>query len=234
MKVRAVNLLFVIVLTLTARFDAPAQTGRNETIKLTAAAAAVTVDGQLDDREWRDALGFDLVGGGRLLLKYDGEYFYVALRGVERGSTQLYLSDDASRDVDILHASAALGTSVYRPDRKGFWQPANPFLWELRDRELTEATKEKMNAYLAKNSWVANNNNMNRQSGVEFKIRTRAAAAERRFAVVHVAGEEKLFFPAALADDALKSPLAFGDTRPDLKFDLRRWARIVLEKKPSK
>lgn len=190
----------------------------------------IMIDGKIDAKEWQDAVSRDLVGGGKVLLKHDGTYFYVGVRGSGEGWSQLYLSEGTGTDVYVLHASAALGMSTYRRDANGSWQPSNEFFWELRDPTVDAAVSKRMEGYLTKNFWVANNNNMNSKNEIEFKIKPRAAGVrEFRIAVEYVVGNTKHFFPAALDDDALESRLALGYTPANLKFDLGKWARIAFE-----
>jgi hypothetical protein len=211
-----------------------AQTAKHETIKI-AAGKPVVIDGKMEEAEWKDASVFDLTGGGRIFLKHDGEYLYFGVRGAKHGWSQLYLSEGESTDVYVLHASAALGMSVYRLDKNRLWQPANDFSWELRDRTINADTNKKMADYLAKNFWVANNNNMNNKNESEFQLKPRNSAARHfRLAVEYVTGDEKQFFPATLDDDSLKSKLALGFAAPDLKFNHGQWAKISLENKPTK
>ena len=133
----------------------------------------------------------------------------------------------------MLHASAALGMVIYRKDKKNLWQPSNDFSWELRDRTFTDEIDKKMADYVSKNYWVANNNNMGNPTEIEFQVKPRNASDKSiRVAVVYAAdAKNPQFFPAALKDDTLKEELIYGNTPPDLKFDLSQWAKIVLEKK---
>ncbi|HEX8737891.1 MAG TPA: hypothetical protein VF721_21345 [Pyrinomonadaceae bacterium] len=214
------KILFCIAIILNVFLIAQAQAVKNETINLSRGGAA-RIDGKIEEKEWQDASAFELSNGGRIYLKYDGEFLYVGVRGVKAGWSHLYLSEGDGADVSVIHASAALGKSLYKQDKNKMWQPANEFFWELRDRVITAETEKKMDDYLSKNRWVASNNNMGNPTEIEFKVKPQNAVNNPfRFAVVYVAdGVSPQFFPATLADDTLKSRLLTGYTPPDVKFD---------------
>jgi hypothetical protein len=227
-------IFYTTIIIFSAFLTVPAQTAKNETIKL-AAGKAVVIDGKIEETEWQDASAFELSGGGRVFLKHDGEFFYVGVRGLKKGWSHLYLSQGETANVSVLHASAALGMTLYAPDKSDLWQPANPFVWDLRDRAVTDETRRKMAAHLAKNFWAANNVNMTDSSEIEFQVKPRSASDKTLYAAVVYASDAKnpQFFPAALKDDTLKEELVYGQTPNDLKFDRRGWAKIILETKKN-
>jgi hypothetical protein len=216
-------------------FPIRAQTAKNEPIRI-APGKPVVIDGKIEEDEWRDASAFDLAGGGRVFFKHDGEYFYAAVRGAAKGWSHLYLMQGEDETVSIMHASAALGMTVYAPDKNNLWQPANPFAWDLRDRALTAESKKKMADHLAKNFWAANNNNMTALPEIEFQVKLRNAAVKTLYVAVFYASDAKKpqYFPAGLKDDTIKEELVYGNTPNDLKFDRRGWAKILLENKDAK
>lgn len=209
-----------------------AQTAKNETIGL-APGDAVVIDGKIGEKEWKDASAFELSGGGKVFFKYDGEYLFVGVRGLKKGWSHLYLSEGET--VSVMHASAALGMTVYAPDKNNLWQPANPFAWDLRERAITAETKKKMTDHLAQNFWTANNNNMTEQPEIEFQVKPRNASGKTLYVAVVYASDAKnpQFFPAGLRDATVREELIYGNTPNDLKFDRRQWAQIGLEKKKN-
>ncbi len=213
-------------------------TAAPEPIKLAPemSAAAVTIDGKIEDAEWQGASAFDLTGGGRVFFKTDGTHLFAGVRGVKKGWSHLYVNQGDGADVSVMHASAALGMTVYSRGKNNLWQPANPFAWDLRDRAVTAETKKKMADYLAKNSWLANNANMGNETEIEFQVKLRNAAGKMLYvAVFHTAdAKNPQYFPAALKDDTIKEELVYGNTPNDLKFVRDGWAKIVLENKKTK
>ena len=112
--------------------------------------------------------------GGTVFFGYDGNYLFVGARGPEYGWSHLYLNYADVPEVYVHHASAALGMIAYRSGKDGKWQSSNPFSWDLRDRVINPELQKKMDDYLAKNFWVANNNNTGNRNEIEFKIKPRS------------------------------------------------------------
>lgn len=200
-------------------------------------SGSITVDGKINESEWKDASMFELIGGGKVYLMYDGEHLLVAVRGVKSGWSHLYLYQDGKSEVAVLHASAALGMTQYRKGEDDLWQPSNPFSWDLRDSEITPETMKKMTGYLFKNFWVANNNNMGNPTEIEFKVKPQNPSDKTLYVAIVYAADAKdpQYFPASLKDDTLKEDLIYGNTPADLKFSPSQWAKITLTKpKPTK
>ncbi|MGE3467000.1 MAG: hypothetical protein AB7J13_08710 [Pyrinomonadaceae bacterium] len=190
---------------------------------------APTIDGTIADAEWAGSSTFDLVNGGGLLLRHDGTHLYVGIKGTGKGWCHVYVAQGLR--VDVLHASAALGSLAFTQDAVGKWQSADKYSWEMRDRTLNDDTKAKLARYLAANGWVASNSNMGEPLEMEFKIAR--GSGPLSIAVVHtVDGKTMNFFPSKLADDTLRSDLVRGEVPSGLSFTRDRWARLnILEKK---
>ena len=228
-------ILYCAIFILSVISTVRAQTVKNETIKI-AAGRAVVIDGKIEEKEWQDASSFALSGGGRVFFKHDGEYLYVGVRGLKKGWSHLYLSQGETAGVTVMHASAALGMTLYAPDKSNLWQPASTFAWDLRDRALTAETRKKMTDYLARNFWAANNNNMTDLPEIEFQVKPRNASDKTLYVAVVYAADAKnpQFFPATLKDDTIKEELVYGSTPNNLKFAPKEWAKISLESKKTK
>lgn len=193
----------------------------------------ITIDGKIEDAEWKNAASFPMKNGGTVFFGYDGNYLFVGVRGPAQGWSHLYVNDGEDAGVLVYHASAALGMTAYRPDKNGKWQSSGPFFWELRDRVINPEVQKKMDDYLAKNFWAANNSNTGNRNEIEFKVKPRTGSI--RVGVVFAVGETgRYFFPETLRDDTLKEELVRGNTPPDLKFEPAHWATVVLEKKKIK
>lgn len=200
-----------------------------ETVKASQSNPA-TIDGKIEETEWKNAKSFDLTGGGKVFFKYDGQFLFVGVRGVAKGWSHLYLNQ--GEKISIMHASAALGMTSYSQNENELWQPANPFSWDLRDRTITAETTKKMADYLARNYWVANNNNMTNSSEIEFQLKPQNTNEPFFLAIVYASdAKNPQYFPAGLKDDTIKETLVYGNTPNDLKFNCNQWAKISLEKK---
>ena len=193
---------------------------------------AASIDGKVEAQEWTDAARHELSNGVTLFIKTDGAHVFVAIRGQNQGWSHVYLNDGSSSDVSVIHASAALGRIIYKQDEKKLWQPTNEFVWEIRERSVNADTLSVMNAYLAKNGWVASNNNMGNANEVEYKLAVKGS--ETRIAAVFMqVGVSPTHFPASLADDSLKQKLLEGNAVSEVKFDVSQWARLKLPSKVS-
>jgi hypothetical protein len=209
---------------------AQAQTATNKTIKILQ-SSAVTIDGKIEETEWKDASQFELAGGGKVYFQYDGEYLSVGVLGIKNGWSHLYLNRGEKSEIAVLHASAALGMTLYNRDKNKLWQPSNPFSWDLRDTTIAPETTKKMADYLAKNFWVANNNSMGNPTEIEFRVKARKASDKTFYVAVVYAADAKnpRYFPATLKDDTLKEDLIYGNTPNDLEFDRNQWAKIIVK-----
>jgi hypothetical protein len=196
--------------------------------------AAIAIDGKIDAAEWKGAASFPAKNGGTVFFRYDGNYLFVGVRGPEYGWSHLYVNDGDGTGAHVYHASAALGATAYKPDNSGKWQPSNPFSWDLRDRVINPEVQRKMDDYLSKNFWVANNNNTGNRNEIEFKVKP-TGDKPVRVAVVFAVGERgRYYFPETLSDDTINDQLVRGNTPADLKFDPSQWATVILETKKPK
>lgn len=189
--------------------------------------SSITLDGKLSAGEWTDALRLNLTNGGELLLKSDGAHLLVAMKGApKQGWGHLYLTD--GKDIHVLHASAALGSAIYRQEQGNVWQPATQFKWELRDRSLSEQAVAARAAYLETNGWVATTNGMGEPGQVEFKVAGKfKQGQEMAIAVAYISDPKAMqYWPQSLKDDCLKAELASGFTPAALKFDQGTWAKL--------
>lgn len=221
----AIRFAFLTVLTGVFAAAIAAQTPVNVPF-----GKAVLIDGRIDAQEWTDAARHDLANSVTLFVKTDGSHVYLAMRGTKQGWSHVYVNDGSSSDIFVIHASAALGRGIYKQDEKKLWQPQSDFVWEVRERVPNSAV---MDAYLAKNGWVASNNNMGNTNEVEYKLSVKSSNV-RLAAVFMQVGVPPTHFPVSLADDSLKQKLLEGNSVRDVKFDVTQWAGLNLPSNPGK
>ncbi|HMB93469.1 MAG TPA: hypothetical protein VKP65_21635 [Rhodothermales bacterium] len=190
------------------------------------AAPAPTLDGRIAEGEWAQALQQDLAGGGHLYLQHEGNYLYVAMRGVESGWGHVYVLEDDS--LRVLHASAALGMAVYHQDDRKPSQLKREFVWEMRDPGMNPEVQEQRMDYLGKHGWVATTGHMGVPEEIEYQIDKRLLESASVLAVVYVATPEApRYWPASLQDATLNADLIRG-TPPDTQtFDPTGWQQVV-------
>ncbi len=188
--------------------------------------STITVDGKMNDDEWKDALTQDLKGGGQLKLKHDGEFLQIGLQGGKPGLSHVYLTD--GKDIYVLHASAALGQAIYKKEGEA-WQPAQKFNWGLRDQA---ANSEGSSTFLKTNNWLASVPTP-ATTAREYKVAMKFRDGEifRMAAAFTNNPTSPQFFPQTLADDTLKPELLFGSEPPDLNFKTEQWVTLKLKER---
>jgi len=189
---------------------------------------AVSIDGRFSVEEWKDALRQELIGGGEAHLKQDGAYLYVCLRGSKQGWAHVYVTRGDT--IFVLHASAALGTAIYRRSKGDVWQSVQEFSWTMRDTSLAREAMNAREKFLESHGWVANTVRMGTPGTLEFKIVRKLFNGDTSLLATLFASDPKSpqFWPPTLKDDCLAEKLIYGTTPADLKFNREGWAKIKL------
>ena len=116
-------------------------------------ATAVTIDGVVNDGEWRNALRMEHPAGTVVRLTRDAEHLYLGITSDRQGFASLCVA--TGNEVHVLHASAALGLITYRPTGDVWNSPDTAFRYGMRSTALDETARSQRAAYLAENGWVA-------------------------------------------------------------------------------
>jgi hypothetical protein len=202
-----------------------------------ATAASVTpptIDGIITREEWAGARHEPLIGGGEVLLLRAGSDLYVAVSGTRPGYPSLCVGDAAH--VEVLHASAALGTVSYTrtsgaktPDagQPSPWRlRGGPFEWRLRDTpDPVPTLLADREAFFAQTRWLSTASRAG-ASTREFRI---ALGRTRQFlGVVYLSTEamETAYWPASMNDGCRDLELVRGAAPETLRLDPSRWSRI--------
>jgi hypothetical protein len=114
---------------------------------------SVTIDGRVDDAEWRNALRIEHPAGTVVRLLRDAEHLYLGFTSERPGFASLCLA--RGNDVHVLHASAALGAVTYRPVGDAWQSGDTAFRYDMRNTALDETASSQRTAYLNENGWVA-------------------------------------------------------------------------------
>ncbi|HYI07426.1 MAG TPA: hypothetical protein VEK57_00020 [Thermoanaerobaculia bacterium] len=115
--------------------------------------ASPKVDGVITSKEWKDAVRVPLGTGGHAMLQHNGTYLFVALVGRRSGIGSLCTMN--KDEVQVLHASAALGTATFKRDGTK-WVSNRPFAWTNRDTSASEAAMADRKKFLDTEGWFAN------------------------------------------------------------------------------
>lgn len=191
-----------------------------------AAAAPVrtpTVDGVLEPGEWSGARREPLSGGGEVLWLRSGDDLYVAVLGPRRGFPTLCIGD--AERVEVLHASAALGTVAYTR-RGATWARGAPFTWLLRDAPEPPSAADR-EAFLSAFGWIST---ASRAGAPARELRVRLGPGRRFFGVVFLSVEtmEASFWPRSLDEGCRDLRLLRGDAPERLRFAPARWQAAAL------
>jgi hypothetical protein len=185
------------------------------------------LDGVLSPEEWEGAVAHEMERGGKLHVSADDRHLRVAVSGPEEGWAHVYLAQ--GDHVAVLHASAALGRSLYRRGESGSeWMSEESFEWSMRETGFSKEELALRDEYLRQHGWVANTARVGTDHALEFRIdRDRWSGDDLRLAVVFASDPEApAHFPVDLADDTLAAELIFGKTPDVLHFDPSTWMRL--------
>jgi hypothetical protein len=188
----------------------------------------VVIDGRLSPAEWNGAFRARMTDGSEVLLKHDGNYLYLAVRGASEGFPSLCVAQ--ADTIHLLHASAALASAAYV--RSGAtWSLARKFgAFALRSPDLGPAGKAAQAEYLRANRWVASNEAMNRRDHEMQIALTYFDSADRRLALgVYKEPDASDHWPASAIDGCTSTRVVQGWLTTDpIAITTSQWARIVL------
>jgi len=188
-----------------------------------AQANSPTIDGNIDQQEWAGAERHALSGGGELLLLKSGGELYVAVKGGARGIASLCIGD--REQVEVLHASAALGTAVYkRHDRS--WVRSDAFAWEARDRAApADQLAAERARFFADHQWIANASSAESPNR-EFRIQLTPTRRQLGVAFLDTAAMRAAHWPANVLDGCVETELLRGDAPKLLRLNPQRWHEV--------
>ncbi len=195
----------------------------SETIPAPAGTSPV-VDGTITAEEWQGARRELFKDGSELLLLRHGEDFYLGIRARGEGMIAANLFVESGEGISIYHASAALGTAVYKKD-SGDWRLARNFSWRCRGTDDSEKARAERASFFREEGWIASNSRMGAPHELEYRIKTKPASF--RLAAHFLRASDpaiKIPWPADLDDDTLKPTP--GGLPPTLRFSLQKWAVI--------
>ena len=176
------------------------------------------IDNRLASDEWAHAAVYELAEGGRVLLARHGQTLFLAFDQMPEarfGYGCIFVHGRGG--IEILHASAQLGSARYR--RQGSsWMPENKkYAWKKADVIWREE------------QWQAGTNPEGTQ---EFAVDLDVLGKEPRIAMSYILlGKERrvVGWPAGLDDDTRNLELMGGWNPEAMVFQTARWARLRLE-----
>lgn len=222
---------FETLLALTLALVAFAPAARAEDAKEPAAAAkagkAPKIDGTFQEEEWEDATKLER-GRGDIYLKHDERKVYIAFVGEQGGIASVFVK--LGGKIKVLHASASLGTAVYKPAADGKqWELERGFKWR---KDADGCWKDE--------GWRGSLMQHGDRTHMEFALDLskfmprspkKGEPAALTVALVHGGlGPSLLRWPGHLDDGTKNSKLLMGHTPAPLSFSAKKWGRLTLVK----
>ena len=191
------------------------------------AQADVTLDGTINEAEWKPAYSRELEGGGMVYLLTRGNLLYVGIRGPAPGIAHVCVGSE--NEVSVLHVSAAVGAARFK--RNGDkWTLHSPFSWSLRDPGLTGAPADARAAYLKKEGWVGTISKMGSGTDREIAIDRNRFGQRLRLSVAYASianNEMGAISRWPVLRDTCSDAKAVSGTFPDSpRFLVNDWAVV--------
>lgn len=184
---------------------------------------APQIDGVIGVTEWSGARHEALVGDGELLLLRKNNYLYVAVIGADSGLVSLCTGD--LERVEILHASAALGSVSYTRTNSQ-WLRGEPFEWHLRDvSESSKPLSVKRESFFEEHHWLANSSRVQTPKR-EFKIKLGRHRQFLSVVFLLLDNMKVAYWPASTNGDCRNLRLLRGWAPDSLKFEPSTWHKI--------
>lgn len=184
-----------------------------------------TLDGALDPDEWAGAYAETLASGIDVYFMQAAGDLYVGLRTKPRPVTSICVH--RGTEIAVLHASAAVGTAIYRP-AAGAWDLVRGFSWACRDTTDSPEAQAERDEYFQKEGWVGTNGLMGMALGMEFRIAM--PLGTMRLAIANIGApdyQDVASWPAGLTDGSQNLQLLHGPPPPHLLFSPGQWAVIA-------
>ena len=184
-------------------------------------AATILIDGILGKDEWSGARHIALDAGGEAWVLQKGDELWVAMKGAKNGFPTLCVGN--SKRVELLHASAALGTAIYERE-SDTWKRRQDFTWSVRDSPRTTAAQK--DDFLQSAGWLGNASN---QSAPIREFVVRLNPDRTRIAIAFLHTDEPMtaaVAPKTLEDDCRSVRLLQGFTPETAHFAPETWLEV--------
>tara|TARA_R110002073_G_scaffold145532_5_gene297708 strand:+ start:8808 stop:9431 length:624 start_codon:yes stop_codon:yes gene_type:complete len=184
----------------------------------------IQTDGIIEIEEWKDAEGYELNDGNKILILKNGDELNIALISTKKIWSHLYLSDGET--TKVMHASAALDAVDYiKTD--SLWLTQDDFEYVMRDKFYTPELEEKMKEYYTNNGWVANNVSLGNGKTIEFKIDMKKWKNSLFLSTAMANMDMSIHsFPTSLNDHTILPRLVQGYAKDSLNFEPTTWFKI--------
>ena len=186
------------------------------------------LDGTITISERREATDSLKEHGTASFFRRVGDFLLVAIESDSIGVASLCIGNQD--EVNVLHASAALGALKFQP-RDGLWYTADRFTWSLRDTSMSSKAQADRLSFLDRLGWVATTSAMGHPRQTEFVIRQSVLPDGKWFVGLGIMPSERpdeiIGLPASSAGDCASPDLVRGvDPTTGLTFNPTAWKEI--------
>lgn len=180
------------------------------------------LDGTIAADEWADAMTVELSPESTLFLKHSAEYLYLAFRATTMGvPSPLVVRGD---EVQVLHASAALGTAIYAQE-SATWRMQQAFEWQCRRQGFSTSAVAERERFLAQEGWLGTIGYLGAPTEFEYMLLLDEEPIRMLVLFMEAADPIQLLswpVPADEASDYLE--IITGPIPDEVTFDLDQWA----------
>lgn len=188
------------------------------TALLTMLTGGPLIDGVLGEGEWTGARHETMEQGGEVWLRRDGDRLFVAIKAAKNGIASLCTGNQ--KEVEILHASAALGTARFVREGND-WKAAQDFTWTVREN----ATAAQRQQHLESAGWLANSHRHPHPIR-EFEVRLRPGRELLGLTFLHTDEPHSVaYWPKTIDDDCRAIALGQGYVAAGKRFQPGGWAK---------
>jgi hypothetical protein len=193
-----------------------------------------SIDGTMSPGEWDNAVQLPMESTGTLFLMADDLYLYVAIHAGYQPVTNVYVVLDGL--VNVLHASAALGSAIYDLVDDQWIQTDSYLPYACRSTRSSEESSYALwerTTFFENEGWFASNVYMGTPSDVEYQIPWRAPMLP--LAIISMFANSdglRTWLPADLDDDCWNRTLLYADDVSPLLFQPETWLQLVRSEAP--
>jgi hypothetical protein len=166
--------------------------------------AIPVIDGTISPGEWQDARVEYFFEDSELFLMRSEDYWYIGIRADTRDLIVVNIFIARGEDINILHASAALGTASYQKEADK-WLLTREFTWFCRDTSDSPEARAEREAFLMAEGWVATNSYIGNPNEMEFQVKREEDALPLAVTFIVVPGNSPTFWPTGLQDATSRS-----------------------------
>ncbi len=179
------------------------------------------IDGVLQSGEWDQADLYYFEDGSELYLLNSGNHLYLAIKAIsaEMISANVFISSEER--INILHTSAALGTTIYQPEGDT-WQRTRDFEWCCRSKVDNASARAVRETFYHTENWLGINSFNGNENELEYKISLSGSEVYLAVNFLRVDQlEDKYVWPVGISDGPAQPTIGgFPDT---LDFSPENW-----------